>query len=76
MKQSRRLRLTARELEESGAGKPHAGICEGRVEKSAFLPSCKKMFVIEWIIEILFFTFFAWVGHWVVKMRTFGKVKL
>jgi hypothetical protein len=34
------------------------------------------MFVIEWIIEILFFTFFAWVGHWVVKLLTFGKVKL
>ena len=34
------------------------------------------MFVIEWIIEILFFTFFAWVGHWVVKLFTFGKVEL
>jgi len=34
------------------------------------------MFVIEWIIEILFFTFFAWVGHWVVKLLTFGRVEL
>jgi hypothetical protein len=34
------------------------------------------MFVIEWIIEILFFTFFAWIGHWVVKLLTLGKVEL
>jgi len=34
------------------------------------------MFVIEWIIETLFLTFFAWVGHWVVKFITLGKVEL
>ena len=34
------------------------------------------MFVIEWIIEILFLTFFAWVGHWCVKLLTFGRVEL
>jgi hypothetical protein len=37
-KQSMRRRLNAREPEEPGAGKPHAGICEGGAEQSAFLP--------------------------------------
>jgi hypothetical protein len=33
-----RTRKLAREPEEPGAGKPHAGICEGDAEQSAFLP--------------------------------------
>ena len=34
------------------------------------------MTVISWIAEILFDTVCGWVGHWVVKVVTFGKVEL
>ena len=36
----------------------------------------KEMIVIEWIIEIFFFTICGWVGHIAVKVVTFGKVNL
>jgi hypothetical protein len=34
------------------------------------------MFIVEFIIECLFFTVCGWIGHFVVKTITFGKVDL
>jgi uncharacterized membrane protein YeaQ/YmgE (transglycosylase-associated protein family) len=34
------------------------------------------MFLIEWLVEGLFFEVCGWVGHMVVKAITFGKVDL
>jgi hypothetical protein len=36
----------------------------------------RKMFVFELIVEILFSRICGWVGHFVVKFVTFGKVDL
>tara|TARA_B110000908_G_scaffold172778_1_gene243132 strand:- start:134 stop:331 length:198 start_codon:yes stop_codon:yes gene_type:complete len=32
--------------------------------------------MIEFIIEILFFSLFGWFGHTIVKIMTFGKIRL
>lgn len=34
------------------------------------------MFILEFIVEYLFFTICGWIGHVVVKALTFGKVDL
>jgi len=34
------------------------------------------MLIINWIIEILFYTVCGWIGHYFVKAVTFGKVDL
>ncbi len=34
------------------------------------------MFIVEFILECLFFTVCGWIGHVVVKLITFGKVDL
>ena len=38
--------------------------------------SLHDMFILEFIIECLFWTVCGWVGHIVVKALTFGKVGL
>ena len=38
--------------------------------------SLHDMFILEFIIECLFWTVCGWVGHIVVKALTFGKVDL
>jgi hypothetical protein len=34
------------------------------------------MLIVEWLIEVLFFTCCGWVGYIVVKVITLGKVEL
>jgi len=34
------------------------------------------MFILEFIVECLFFTVCGWIGHVIVKAVTFGKVDL